>query len=164
MSASIDQMSGAVNNGAATAKSDFVTFTIAEQYFGIPVLLVQDVLRPQAVTHVYKAPPEIAGLLNLRGRIVTAIDIRQPLGLPCAGNPSKQMSMAVESGGDLYSFLVDSVGDVLSLADTEVEPPPSTLNPRWREVTDRVYRLEGRLLLVLNIERLLALPPATRAA
>src|ERR1700753_3451670 len=116
MSASNDHMNPSANGGNTTAKSDFVTFTIAHQYFGIPVLLVQDVLRPQAVTHVYKAPPEIAGLLNLRGRIVTAIDVRHPLGLPLAAKPSEQMSIAVELGGDLYSFLVDSVGDVLSLA------------------------------------------------
>jgi purine-binding chemotaxis protein CheW len=164
MTANMDRVGSSGKPSSDLRKSDFVTFTIAGQLFGIPVLFVQDVLRPQPVTRVYKAPPEVAGLLNLRGRIVTAIDIRHPLGLPRAGKPSEQMSIAVELGGDLYSFLVDSVGDVLSLADAEVEPPPATLNPRWREVSDNIYRLEGRLLVVLNIARLLALPQQARAA
>src|SRR5579864_9644275 len=91
---------------------DFVTFTIAGQLFGVPVLAVQDVLRPQAITHIPMAPPEILGSLNLRGRIVTVVDTRHRLGLPKADSNERPMSIVVPHGDDLYSLAVDRVGEV----------------------------------------------------
>lgn len=140
----------------STENSDFVTIRLAGQLLGIPVLLVNDVLKILKVTPVPLAPSWVAGVLNLRGRIVTAIDLRERLGLPkrssdeCAG-----MSVVVDHRGEPYSLLIDSVGDVVSLDDSLFEKNPVTLDPRWREVSDGVYRLETELMVVLDVKRLL---------
>ena len=104
-----------------SAASDFLTITIAEQIFGIPVLQVQDVLGTQKVTKIPLAPPEVAGALNLRGRIVTAVDVRQKLGLEPRGKDEKSMSVVVEHLGELYSLVIDKVGDVLNLSGEDYE-------------------------------------------
>ena len=102
------------------------------------------------------APSEVAGALNLRGRIVTAIDVRQRLRLPPReNNEGQQMSVVVEHHGEHYSLLIDSVGEVLSVPGDRYERNPATLNPRWREVSAGIYRLDGELLVVLDVERLL---------
>ncbi len=139
---------------AAEAATEFVTFTIAGQLFGIHVLKVQDVLGSMKTTRVPLAPPEIAGSLNLRGRIVTAIDVRLRLGLP---QESQEVSMAivVEHEHELYSLLVDQVGEVLALAPDGFERNPPTLDPRFRDYSDGIYRLDKQLLVVLSVERLL---------
>src|ERR1700731_467442 len=110
---------GAADNrvDVASEAQEFVTVTVAGQLFGIPVLQVQDVLGPQRITRVPLAPPEVAGSLNLRGRIVTAIDIRIRLGLPELTDGKPGMSVVVDHGGELYSLMVDSVGEVLSLSE-----------------------------------------------
>lgn len=145
-------------NGAAsgmTTSNEFITFTVDGQWFGIPVLSAQDVLHPQKIYRIPLAPPQVAGLLNLRGRIVTAIDLRDCLGLPPVADPSRSMSVVIEQGAELYSLLVDSVGDVLTLPTDAWEPNPATLSPRWREMCLGVYRLDGQLLLALNVARVL---------
>ncbi len=119
------------------------------------MLSVQDVLQPQSITPVHRAPAEIAGSLNLRGRIVTAVDVRCRLGMTASTNAKKSVSVVVEQNGDLYSLIVDSVGDVLGLSATAFEPNPTTLDPRWREVSRGIYRLKDQLLVVLEIARLL---------
>lgn len=134
---------------------DFVTMTIAEQLFGIPVLQVQDVLAPQRITRIPLAPPEVAGSLNLRGRIVTAIDVRLRLGLPARQSKKPGMSIVVDLKGELYSLMVDTVGEVLSLSNGDFERNPPTLDPRWREVSTGIYRLNNQLMLVLDVNRLL---------
>ena len=143
---------------------DFVTVTIADQVFGIPVLEVRDVLRPQDMTRVPLAPREVAGVLNLRGRIVTAIDVRCRLNLPPRDEGEKGMNVVVDFHGEPYALVFDSVGEVLSLPDESCERTPPTLNPRWREVSDGIYRLDGRLLVVLEVERLLNFAKSTVAA
>ncbi|HZS85748.1 MAG TPA: chemotaxis protein CheW [Stellaceae bacterium] len=144
--------------------SDFVSIVIADQLFGIPVLQVQDVLGPQRITRVPLAPPEVAGSLNLRGRIVTAIDIRTRLGLPELADGKSRMSVVVDHGGELYSLMVDQVGEVLSLSPSAFERNPATLDPRWREVSAGIYRLDGSLLVVLDVARLLLLTSRAEAA
>lgn len=135
---------------------DFLTLTIFDQRFGIPVLQVQDVLRKQKVTHIPLAPPEVMGSLNLRGRIVTAIDMRRRLGLPVAAEgETKEMSVVVEHDGELYSLIIDVVGDVLSLSQGGFEPNPATLDPLWRDVSAGIYRLDEGLLVVLDVAKLL---------
>ncbi len=148
----------------AGAGGDFVTFTIAGQLFGVPVLAVQDVLRPQAITRVPMAPPEILGSLNLRGRIVTVVDTRHRLGLPKAESAEQPMSIVVPHGDDLYSLAVDKVGEVLSLSEENFEPNPPTLDPAWREVANGIYRLKGELLVVVDVARLLRLGVHAHAA
>nr|WP_119678073.1 chemotaxis protein CheW [Indioceanicola profundi] len=134
---------------------DFVTASIADQMFGIPVLQVQDVLGPQKITRIPLAPPEIAGSLNLRGRIVTAVDVRKRLGLPPRPSDIKGMSIVVDLKGELYSLMVDNVGEVLSLSAEEFERHPATMDQRWREVSRGIYRLKSNLLVVLEVSRLL---------
>lgn len=138
---------------------DYLTVLIAGQLFGVPVLQVQDVLGAQKVTRIPLAPPEVAGSLNLRGRIVTAIDVRKRLGLEPqqeeAGKAPKNMSVVVEHEGELYSLVIDKVGDVLTLYNKDFESNPPTLDPLWRAVSQGIYRLDKQLLIILDVARLL---------
>jgi len=140
---------------ARSASEEFVTLTVGDQLCGIPVLTVRDILGPQSVTRVPLAPPEVAGSLNLRGRIVTAIDLRRRLGLSPAGEGARAMSVVVEVSGEFYSLLVDQVGEVLSLDGETREANPPTLDPRWRSVSSGVFRLQDKLMVVLDVERVL---------
>jgi purine-binding chemotaxis protein CheW len=148
----------ATTNGSKIGSAehrDYVTMSIGGQLFGIPVLKVQDVLGTQTITRVPLAPVEVAGSLNLRGRIVTAVDVRLRLGLPKRENDKAAMSVVVEHENELYSLLVDSVGEVLSLESRDYQRNPPTLNPRLREFSDGIYRLNDSLLVVLSVPSLL---------
>jgi len=144
-----------VNDAAAEEAREFVTIYVGNQLCGIPVLKVRDVLGPQKITRVPLAPPEVAGLLNLRGRIVTAIDLRRRLGLEARPAEEKGMSVVVEQHGELYSLMVDTVGEVLNLPAAAFERNPATLDPLWRRFSEGVYRLKEGLLVVLNGDSLL---------
>jgi purine-binding chemotaxis protein CheW len=146
-----------IKAAGADVANDFVTMMVADQMFGIPVLTVQDVLGPQRITRVPLAPPEVAGALNLRGRIVTAFDVRRRLGLPKRESDKAGMNVVVDFKGELYALMVDNVGEVLSLSADTYERNPNTLDPRWREVSGGIYRLKGKLLVVLEVARLLAI-------
>ena len=135
--------------------SDYITMIIADQLFGLPVLSVHDVLGPQKIAYIPLAPPEVAGSLNLRGRIVTAIDMRIRLGLPPRPDGEEGMSVVAEANGELYSLIIDTVGEVLSLPYDRFEQNPSTLDARWRAVTAGIFRLDERLLVVLDVDRVL---------
>ena len=150
--------SGGLKSNANSQNYDqnqFVTVLIGGQLFGIPVLDVHDVLGPQRITRIPLAPPEVAGSLNLRGRIVTALDIRLRLGLPPRGADESSMSTVVEHRGEFYSLMVDSVGEVLTLDPKDFLRSPATLDPRWRESAIGVYRLDTELLVVLDVARIL---------
>ncbi|MDD3183622.1 MAG: chemotaxis protein CheW [Alphaproteobacteria bacterium] len=147
----------------AASGREFVTMIIDGQIFGIPVLQVQDVLGAQKITRVPLSPREVAGSLNLRGRIVTAIDVRTRLGIPDREAGSKSMSVVVDHNGEFYSLIVDQVGEVMSLAATDYEQTPATLDERWREISDGVYRLKDTLLIVIDVKRLLRLEELTAA-
>ena len=137
-------------------KRDFLTLRVNGQLFGIPILQVQDVLGAQRVTRIPLSPPQVAGSLNLRGRIVTAIDMRRCLTLAANTDPhKKEMSVVVENDSELYSLIIDQVGDVLSLADTNFENTPATLDPTWRSLALGVYRLPEELLVILDVPKLL---------
>ena len=134
-----------------------VTLTVADQLCGIPVLAVRDILGEQVITRIPLAPPEIAGSLNLRGRIVTAIDLRRRLRLPPPVEGQARMSVVAEQGGELYALLVDTVSEVLSLDASLFERNPPTLEKTWAQFSTGIFRLDGRLLVVLDVARLLAL-------
>jgi purine-binding chemotaxis protein CheW len=157
-------MSRSASIVGASADAGFVSLTVAGQLFGAPVLRVQDVIAETAISCVPLAPPEIAGSLNLRGRIVTAVDLRRRLGLPPRPEGDGFMCVTVERGGELYALLVDDVGDVLWLEPERFEPAPVTLPRHWRTLCDGLYRLEEELLLVLDIDQVLALGPGALAA
>lgn len=151
-------MSNGYSDGIAEVNSaarEFVTINLSGQLLGIPVLDVHDVLNAQKMTKIPLAPPSVAGVLNLRGRIVTAIDLRVHLGFPPRGEDEKSMSVVVEHNGDPYSLLIDSVGEVLALPDDDFEKSPVTLDDRLRAVCGGVYRLEKELLVVLEVSTLL---------
>jgi purine-binding chemotaxis protein CheW len=133
----------------------YVTLTVAGQLCGIPVLGVRDILAEQVITRIPLAPPDIAGSLNLRGRIVTAIDLRRRLNLPPPPKDQKRMSVVAEQGGELYALLVDQVSEVLSLDTTLFERNPPTLERNWAMFSTGIYRLDGRLLVILDVARLL---------
>ena len=138
----------------------FVTLTVADQLCGVPVLGVRDILGEHTITRIPLAPVEIAGSLNLRGRIVTAIDLRQRLQLPPAPAGQPRMSVVAEIGGELYALLVDQVSEVMSLKASAFERNPPTLPPAWAQFSSGIYRLDGRLLVVLDVAKVLALNEA----
>ena len=152
-------MSLTMTDSAAIAAQTLVTLTIANQLCGVPVLSVRDILGDQPITRIPLAPPEIAGSLNLRGRIVTAIDLRRRLGVPPAPPGSPRMSVVTEQGGDLYALLVEQVSEVMTPPETSFERNPPTLPPAWAEFCAGIYRLPDRLMVVLDIGRILALAP-----
>lgn len=146
-----------VVGGVSSAEQVFVTVYVDHQLFGIPVERVQDILVPEKIARIPLAPPEVAGSINLRGRIVTVIDVRTRLGLEKQENTGGNvMCVTVETGQELYSLRVDSVGNVLSLPVRSIEQNPSTLDPRWRTISAGVMRLEGELLIVLDVDAFLS--------
>ncbi len=138
----------------------YVSFRVADQWLGVPVVVAQEVLTAQAISPVPLAPAEVAGFLNLRGQIVTAIDLRVRLGLPPREEEGASMNIVVRDGGELFSFLVDEVGDVVEVDDDRLEPTPPTLEARWRECCEGVIRRERGLLVVMDVEALLRLGAA----
>lgn len=128
----------------------FVTIYVDGQLFGIPVEQVQDILTPEKIAKIPLAQSEIAGSINLRGRIVTVIDVRKRLGL-LPLEKANHMCTTVEHGNELYSLMVDSVGTVINLSNDKIEPNLSTLDPRWKEISSGVVRLDGELMIVLDI-------------
>ncbi|HEY0184779.1 MAG TPA: chemotaxis protein CheW [Rhodopila sp.] len=154
----LDRPETAASNTASGEETQvLVTLTVADQLCGVPVLAVRDILGEQVITRIPLAPPEIAGSLNLRGRIVTAIDLRRRLRLPAAAPGQARMSVVAEQGGELYALLVDQVSEVLSLNVSLFERNPPTLEKCWAEYSTGIFRLDGRLLVVLDVSRLLAL-------
>jgi purine-binding chemotaxis protein CheW len=141
-------------------QQDYVSLVVAGQWFGIPVLAVQDILGPQRITRIPLAPREVAGSLNLRGRIVTAIDVRHRLGYPPRDATKPAWSVVVDRGGELYSLLVDQVGEVLSLPGDLLERNLTTIDQKLRDVSEGIYRLDDKLLVVLAVQPLLDLGKA----
>jgi purine-binding chemotaxis protein CheW len=142
----------------ATPSADqFVTLLLADQLFGVPVLQVRDVLREQPINRIPLASPEIAGNLNLRGRIGTAIDLRRRLRLPQAPPGTPNMAVVTEREGDLYALIVDQVCEVLTLGSAQFERNPLTLMPDRARYCAGLYRMETSLMLVLDLDRVLTL-------
>ena len=135
--------------------TEYVTAMIGGQLFGLPIVRVQDVFIPERLTRVPLAPPEIAGVLNLRGRIVTLIDLRRRFGLGQRESGQVTMAIGVESRAESYGLLIDSVGEVLKLEDAAREPNPINLDERLARVSAGIYRLDGQLLIVVDVDRVL---------
>ncbi len=156
---STEQSVGSSNYGHQLMTADrkeFLTIKIDGQMFGIPILQVQDVLGEIKVTRIPLAPPQVSGSLNLRGRIVTAIDVRKCLGLTVLEeDTNRKMSVVVMHDDELYSLIIDNVGDVLTLQDKDFEQNPATLDLIWKSVSLGVYRLDGQILVILDVPKLL---------
>jgi purine-binding chemotaxis protein CheW len=147
-----------------TGEIEFVTVHIGEQLFGLPIDRVHDVFAAERVTRVPMARDEIAGILNLRGRIVTAIDMRRCLDLPPKEDVTNQMAVGIEFGGESYGLLIDEVGEVMKLPAAQQETVPVNLDSRWRRVAAGVYRLEQDLMIILDIDSVLEVQPRDVAA
>lgn len=137
-------------------ENQYVSFFVEEQLLGIPVNTVQEVLNPQSIAPVPLARPEISGLLNLRGQIVTAVNLRRRLGLPELEESKQSINVVVRHQGESFSLLADEVGDVINVSGNVLQPPPSTLDAQWKNVTSGVFRLEGRLFVILKVASLLS--------
>jgi purine-binding chemotaxis protein CheW len=147
-----------INSRAGTTTTrEFVTMSIAGQRFGIPVLQVQDVLGPQRIACIPLAPAWVAGALNLRGRIVTAIDVCRRLGLAKSTLTANGMSIVIEHDAELYSLLVDEVGDVKEYRADAIGPNPPTLDLVWRQISMGIVQTDDALLIILDVRKLFAL-------
>lgn len=133
----------------------YATFLVEDLFFGIDVLRVQEVLRYQEMTRIPLAPAVAEGLINLRGQIVTALDMRRRLGLPARGADRLPMNLVLRTDEGPVSLLVDEIGDVLQLEPADFECAPSNLERTARELVQGVYKLKDRLLLVLDPDRTL---------
>jgi purine-binding chemotaxis protein CheW len=140
-----------------TDLSEWVTFTIAGQLFGLPIACVQDVFKSARITRVPLAAAEVAGVLNLRGRIVTVIDMRRRLGVGHRADGGVPMAIGIEANGESFGLLVDAVGEVLKLPVAAREPNPINLDRKLAALSGGIYRLDGELLVVLEIDRVLDL-------
>ncbi len=144
--------------------TEYVTVLIGGQLFGLPISRVQDVFMPDRLTRVPLAHPDIAGVLNLRGRIVTAIDMRIRLGIARERDAKPAMAVGIESRGESYGLLIDSVGEVLKLSPDSREQNPINLDPRWARVSGGVHRLDGQLMVILDVDSVLAMGGEQMAA
>lgn len=139
---------------AADSSMKVLTFNLSGQIFGVPVLQVNDVLKSRKITRTPLAPPSISGIMNLRGRIVTAIDVRSCLGRQPVHNENN-MNVVVDHNGELFSLIIDSVGDVLTLSEDTYEETPVTLDPAWRSVASGIHKLEKQILVIIDVAKLL---------
>jgi purine-binding chemotaxis protein CheW len=146
-----------------TQTKQFCTFYLNGLFFGVEVLNVQEVLRHQPMTRVPLASATVRGLINLRGQIVTALDLRRRLELPERGTDEQPMNIVVRTGEGAVSLLVDEIGDVVEMADDIFERPPETVSGVARELVRGVYQMKERLLLILDTEKTLLLPSALKA-
>ena len=156
MSSKIESTDGAV--------VEYVTAVIGGQLFGLPISRVQDVFMPDRLTRVPLAPPEIAGVLNLRGRIVTVVDMRARLGLPRNDDGKPPMAVGVDLRGESYGLQIDSIGEVLRLPDDSREENPVNLDPRMAKLAGGVHRLDGQLMVVLDVDSVLELETKVQMA
>ncbi|MBM6580043.1 chemotaxis protein CheW [Microvirga sp. BT689] len=143
---------------------EFVTVTVAGQLLGLPISRVHDVFVVSEMTTVPLAPGEIAGLLNLRGRVVTAVSLRRRLGLNDIYEGSRRMAVGLENQGEAYGLLVDDVGEVLKLDPDEMQPNPVHMDRGWVGLSQGVHQLRNQLLIVLDVDAVLAFETEREAA
>jgi purine-binding chemotaxis protein CheW len=136
-----------------SAANQFTTFYLDGLLFGVEVSKVQEVIRYQEMTRVPLASPVIRGLINLRGQIVTALDLRRRINLNERASDKLPMNVVVRSGAEIVSLLVDEIGDVLEVGEDDFERPPDTLQGEARELIRGTYKLKDKLLLVLDTEK-----------
>lgn len=142
------------------ADRQFCTFLLAGHHFGVDVTSVQEVIRAQEMTRVPLTPPVVRGLINLRGQIVTAIDLRRRLDLPDRPDGDPPVNVVVRTDDGAVSLLVDEIGDVLDVPEAAFERSPETLAGPARDLIRGAYKLDGRLLLILDTDRTVDLADA----
>ncbi|MCJ8324392.1 MAG: chemotaxis protein CheW [Rhizobiales bacterium] len=144
-----------VEDSDVSGTQEYITVMIANQLFGLPILEVQDVFMPETITSVPLSSFEIEGVLNLRGRIVTAINMRRRLGVSEDSENSEIMAVGIEYKSESYGLIIDDVGEVLNLNMKEFEANPVNLDPKWAQVSAGVFRMEKQLLVILDVKKVL---------
>lgn len=139
-------------------KDKYLMMRLKGQLFGMKVDHVEDVLSPQKISSIPLSSPDIMGLLNLRGRVVTVVDISVKLGLPPSEKKSKYRSVVVEYKGELYSFVVDEVSEVIAISQDKIAHVPDNLSEEWKEASSGVFSLEKDLMVILDVDKLLYIP------
>ena len=134
--------------------SMYVTMWVDKQMFGIEVKNVRDVLRQQKVTPIPLAPAQVAGSLNLRGRIVTVIDMRKRLQLPKKDGAANTF-VVIDLKGELYSLMIDNVGEVLTIGSESIEKTPANMSAAWKDISTGIFKLENELLVLVDVQTLL---------
>jgi len=143
---------------------EYITVTVDGQWLGLPINRVHDVFVVTEMTSVPLASPEIAGLLNLRGRVVTAVSLRRRLRLPDLTTAERRMAVGLEHQGEAYGLLVDEVGEVLKLGSDAMQPNPVHMDPRWASLSQGVHQLHDKLLIILNVDQVLQFDGERQAA
>lgn len=156
--------SNAAGSVASVEYRDYVTVTVAGQLFGLPIERVHDVFVATSIAPVPLSSPEIVGLLNLRGRVVTAVCVRRRLGLAPRVMAGETMAVGLEHEGESYGLLVDGVGEVLRLSAASLEDNPVHLDAHWTRLSLGVHRLDAKLLVVLDVDGVLAFDPDNTAS
>ncbi len=152
----MQQATGAVQHKPVPLRTiQYSTFYVGEMLFGIDVMQVQEVLRYQSMTKVPLAPDVVRGLINLRGQIVTALDLRTRMKLPQLKEGELPLNIVVRTDEGVISLLVDQISDVIEVDSSSFEAPPSTISEELKEMIVGLYKLDDRLLLALNVERTL---------
>ena len=141
-----------------SATRQYCTFYLGDQYFGLDVLKVQEIVRHQPLTRVPLAHPMVRGLINLRGQIVTAIDLRKRLDLPASTENFEPVNVVVQTDDGAVSLLVDEIGDVLEVSEENFERPPATLQGASRDLVQGAYKLADQLLVILDPELIVTVP------
>lgn len=140
---------------SAVASNGLVTITVADRRFAVPLVRVSHVFVPDRLCAVPLAPPEIAGLLNLRGRVVTALDLRTRFGLPARRPEDPMIALGVEEGGELFGLIADEAGEAIWAGPSGLEPAPSNLDARWAGLCAGVCRSDDGLMMVLDVDSVL---------
>jgi purine-binding chemotaxis protein CheW len=153
-----------VDSDSTGPSTEYVTAMVGGQLFGLPIARVQDVFKPERMTRVPLSSQDIAGILNLRGRIVTVIDMRCRLGMAQHNSGQPPMAIGIECRGESYGLLIDKIGEVMRLADSMRENNPVNLDARLAQVSSGVIRLDSQLLVVLDIDRVLQVSAQIKAA
>lgn len=135
--------------------TEYVTAKIGHELFGIPISRVQNVFLVERLTRVPMAPAHVAGILNLRGRILTAVDIRPKLGLPRRESTAQPMAIGIDYRGESYGLIIDEIGEVLKLPDSDCAPNPVNLDAGLARFAAGIYQLDSRLLVLLDVDRIL---------
>lgn len=136
----------------------FVTFFVSGQMFGLDITHAHEIFYPEAIYHVPMAPSQVAGLINLRGRIVTVINMRDRLSIDEQDDASgkRRPYITTDMKGELYSLRTDKIGDILEIDSADVRPVPPTVPPSWRQMASGVCQLQGALLIILDLYAVLA--------
>ena len=131
----------------------YATFEVAGQLFGVEVEAVQEVLSFHEYTAVPLSSPAVGGLFNLRGQVIAAVDLRVQLGLPRQSLSGPVMNVILRGDDEPVSLLVDRIGEVIDLDESEFEPPPDTLTGPTRELVLSTVKLDGRLMLAVDVNQ-----------